>query len=137
MPPTLTRIPYAEALVAQWLRVNMGRPVYSSLPAQPNWPVLVVKLIGSSSPVREWLWSPRLQVESWGTNKTEAFHLIEEARRWIIDMAGRTFSTGAGAADDAVVNDADDDFGIMWLPDPVTNRDRYILGVTLTLHPTP
>lgn len=137
MPPTLTRLPYVESLVSGWLRVNMNRPVYSTLPAEPNWPVLVVKLIGTAHPTREWIMRARLQVESWGTNKTEAFHLIEEARRWIMDMAGRVFTTVGGAADDAVVTDADDDFGIMWLPDPPTNRDRYILGITVTLHPKP
>jgi hypothetical protein len=34
----------------------------------------------------------------------------------------------------ATVTAVDDDLGLTWLPDEVTNRDRYIFGVSVFCH---
>jgi len=140
-PPVIGyHVPYAEGLVAQWLRDNMvendiGQRVYSSLPHDPVWPLIMIKQIGGSGIRSYWINLPMIQVEAWGNNKTEAWKVIEEARRAVYRMTGQLFLATDGYPDDGVITDVNDIMDVTWLPDSVTNRDRYIWTCQLATHP--
>jgi len=76
----------------------------------------------------------RIQIDVWGTSKSEARDIAAEARAVVHAMEGESFTITGGWPDDAFVTAVADDLGLLWLPDPDTARDRYTFGVALTLH---
>lgn len=122
--------PDAEALVGDVLRAAslvVDTRVYSSIPKSPTFPLITLQRIGGTPVERHRLDQPRIQIDVWGTSKSEAHDIAQAARVAIHEMEGQTFAT-------AYVSGVDDAFGLTWFPDPPTARDRYIFGVALTLH---
>lgn len=77
-----------------------------------------------------WTVDYRLQVDTFAATEPEAFALAVETARWLDGLAGRTV---AGA----VIAGVDHDIGLANSPDPDSDAERYIVGVTLIAHPTP
>jgi hypothetical protein len=128
--------PDAEAIAGWAMRtagVTGGR-VYSSIPNSPAFPLTILKRIGGQPAERHRLDAPRLQVEVWGTKKSEALDGAQLARSVIHSLEGQSVTTGAGAPVNAFITGVTDDLGLFWSPDPPTDRDRYIFGVRLYLH---
>jgi hypothetical protein len=129
--------PDIEALCAEQVRETLSARVYSSIPRDPVYPLITVKRIGGVPAVRERLDSARLQLDVWGTSKSEARDLADQARVVLHGMESKVYSVTGGDAVNAVVTGVVDNLGLTWLPDPVTDRDRYIFGVVIYAHSTP
>lgn len=126
--------PDAEAIAGKALRdadiTGLSTRVYSSLPKEPTYPLAIVKRIGGVPAERHQLDKASLQIEVWGGPKADIHDISQDARVVLHELEGTTVSDP-----NAFVAAVEDTLGLAWLPDPVTNRDRYIFGVTLYLHP--
>lgn len=126
-----TVMPDLEAVAAAALRaenIASGR-VYSSIPANATYPLVVVQRIGGVPSIAERQDVARIQVSVWGNNKAEARDAAEAARRVLHELQGTADDTF-----DAFISAVTDDLGLFFLPDDVTHRDRYIFGVALHGH---
>lgn len=126
--------PDLEALVSEVLREELPSRVYSSIPADPVYPLMTVKRIGGLPAVAPRLDRSRLQIDVWGNNKSEARDLADSARVKVHQMEGQTYRVADGDVVDAVVTAVEDILGLTWLPDEATARDRYIFGVDVYAH---
>ncbi len=125
--------PDVEALAGAVVRTvvtAISNRCYSSLPKTPTYPLVLVKRIGGVPKERHRLDRPRLQIEAWGTTKSEAYDIAQAARVALHGMEGQTYTTPVNG----FIASVRDDLGLTWSPDPVTNKDRYIFGVSLTSH---
>lgn len=127
-------LPDSEALASSVLRTQLSARVYSSIPSNPTFPLMTVKRIGGIPADRVRLDRARLQIDVWGNSKSEARDLADAARVVLHAMENKTYRVSAGAVVDAVVTGVEDELGLSWQPDPVTDKDRYILGVALYVH---
>ncbi len=125
--PRFLAFPDAEAAVGTALRAAgiAGGRVHSSLPSNPVKPFLIVKRLPIGRPaIAQVLDAPYIQYEAWGNTKSEAHDLAQAARVAIHELQGTT-SYGA------FITGVEDELGPGWLPDPVTDTDRYIGAVRL------
>lgn len=128
---TVDAFPDAEALASHAIRSTVtGSRVYSSLPKNPTYPLVTVHRIGGVPAERHRLDAARIQVDVWGNSKSEAFDLAQQARVALHAMEATTYTTPVAG----YVTGVADDLGLIWLPDPVTARDRYVFGVVIYLH---
>ena len=139
---TFDPFPDFEALAAQAIREVVDCGVYSSIPKTPTYPLITVKRIGGIPAEMHRLDVANLQIDVWGTTKSEARDLADEARLALHGMEGRAFSEGddSGASGDVgsgFICAVDDSLGLTWLPDPVTARDRYVFGCSVFGHQYP
>jgi hypothetical protein len=121
----------AERYVGEALRTagtGAGTRVYSSIPKSPTWPLITLQRIGGLPVDKHRVDRASLQIAVWGNTKAEAHDIAQEARVAILRMEGTT-------PNGAVIAGVTDTLGMTWQPDNVTERDRYIFGMTLTLHP--
>ena len=117
------------------IEANASSRVYSSLPAKnPVFPLITLHRNGGVPTDRHFLDRARILVNSWGATKGEARALADAARLAIHEAEGNLYLIEGGDPVDAVLNGVEDIVGINWQPDPVTQRDRYIFEVALTLH---
>jgi hypothetical protein len=129
----LQLLPDAELLATTYLRTVpeittlVGSRVGTTLPAEPQFPYLVVRRYGGLPPVRGHLDQARLQVDAWGRTKQEARYLAATAQAALHAMPQATHSG-------AVVTGVDDDLGLTWQPDPDTDTPRYLVGLALYVH---
>lgn len=130
--------PDAEAAAAYLIREadvpNVGARVYSSIPTNPTYPLIILHRFGGVPAERRRLDRARIQVEAWGGTKSQARTAAAAARVALLAGAGTTLSTGGGAPVNAFISEVEDELGLQWLPDPPTNRDRYIFGIAIYLH---
>lgn len=120
------RFPDIEAIVGKALRdagVCGGR-VYSSIPRSPVWPLIVVQRLGGSPSEPRALDRARIQADVYGNTKSEARAEADSARLVLHNAEGTIFPLEAG-----YITGVEDESGLTFLPDPVTNRDRYTFGV--------
>ena len=123
--------PNSEALVGVVLRKAMTCGVYSAIPKKdPVFPLITIHRAGGVPVHKKRLDNPTLQIDAWGSNKTNAYTTAATARQQIFLMEGQMY-------DDAFVTSVDDVMGLTWLPDPDTGRDRYLFSVRLILHAVP
>lgn len=121
--------PDIEAVCGKALRaagVCDGR-VYSSIPANPVYPLARVIRLGGLPVEKHRIDQPRIQVDVWGTNKSEARDAAEAARLTLHQLEGTTDSEFA-----AFISCVELDQGPTPFPDPDTGRDRYMLTVRIT-----
>lgn len=122
--------PDAEAVVRKWLFDHLGGVgVYSSIPANPTYPLVTVARLGGVPAVRQYLDMARIDINVWGNNKSEAQDIAQECRALMMDLEGQTVTDPV----DAFVSGVEDGVGITWLPDPSTNKDRYVLSLNVFL----
>lgn len=126
-----------EALAAQQLRDHIGGGVFSSVPKDPDYPLITVQRVGGTPVERHWVDRATIQIDVWGENKGQARDLADQARVALHNMEGVTYAREFGNVDDAFVNGVEDTLGLTWSPDPPTGRDRYIFGVDIYGHPMP
>lgn len=126
-----SRFPDIEAMMARALRsANVcGGRAYSSIPRDPTWPLAVVQRLGGSPAVERRLDSASIQVDVYGNNKSEARAQADLARRALHGVEGTSFPTEMGYVTGVV-----DESGLTWVPDPITNRDRYTFSVAVFSH---
>lgn len=131
---TLRVLPDAEQLAVDWLKAHtdidalVGNKIFTALPKDPTYPCLVIRRLGGVPAIREHLDRARLQIDAWGRTKYEARQAAAAAQAALHEMPPATHTQG-------VVTAVEDDLGLTWSPDPVTDRPRYIVGVLVYLHP--
>lgn len=126
-----SRFPDSEAMAARALRdagVCGGR-AYSSIPRTPVWPLAVVQRLGGTPIEERRLDQASIQVDVYGNSKSEARSEADSARRALHDAEGTPFYTEMG-----YLTGVEDQSGLTFLPDPLTNRDRYTFSVYLYAH---
>lgn len=134
---TLTTLPDVEKLVSEFLRnqaevsTAISDRVYTAIPNNPVWPLLLVRRIGGIPRVGRPLAvdEPLVQLDAYGGTKKQAHDLAETTRAVIAERI-------QGTHDEGVVSWFE--FGTFaWLPDPgyTPARARYIADVTLTVRP--
>ena len=120
--------PNVEAIVGKKLR-DAGIPgvtgVHSSIPTDAVFPLITVQRVGVIPVIRQYLDAANIQVDVWGTSKTDAFNIAARARVLLHEMAGTSFTDPVKVWVSAV----EDSLGITWQPDPDTGRDRYLFSV--------
>lgn len=121
-------MPDVEAAASRILR-NAGLRSYSSLPGSPQYPLCVVQRIGGVPAEKHKLDEPRIQVDVWGTSKSEARDLAELARRTLFAAESAYI-----AEDNCQITCVEDELGLAFSPDPVSKRDRYIFAVRIYAH---
>lgn len=129
--------PDAEAIATHVIReadIEGVNGVYTSLPNNPDYAVVIAKSLPSRPAERHRLARARIQVEAWGNSKSEAHDIAQEARVALHEAEGQTFDVDDGAPVDAFITGVDDVLAPGWMPDPVTNKDRYIFIVHLYVH---
>lgn len=129
MPTDFHELPDVEAVARQWLSDGalavIGTRWYSSVPSTPTYPLGTVKRIGGIPAIRQALDAGNIQVEVWGTSKSEARDIAAAARVRLLRLEGKSVTTPVAAFVSAV----DDSLGLTWQPDPDTGRDRYLFSV--------
>jgi hypothetical protein len=123
----------AELLVASYLRSQSdvyalvsGR-IFTTLPAQPVYPVGIIHRAGGLPVLRMRLDTARIQADAWGRTKAEAHNLAATMRAALHSMTG-VHSAG-------VVTGIDDAVGLTYLQDPDTQIPRYTFAVNVYIHP--
>lgn len=128
-------LPDAELLAVTALRADadlaaiVDTRVYTSIPAEPTFPLVRVVRVGGIPEIRQHLDVARLQVDAWGATKFEA--------RTAAATAQAVLHRLVGSHDEGVVTAVVDDLGLSWQPDAETGQPRYTLGVALYIHPNP
>lgn len=121
--------PDIEAVIAASLRnaaiTGLSTRVYSSVPADPTFPLAVVSRIGGLPSVREYLDTANIQIDVWGGTKSEIRDIAARARVVLLGLAGTLVTSPVRAWISAV----EDVLGLSWQPDELTGRDRYVFGV--------
>lgn len=125
MTQLFLHFPDTEAIASVALR-NAGYRAGSSIPANPTYPLLVIKRIGGTPADKRALDRANLQIDVWGNSKSECRDLANAARIVLMSLEGTTSSDFNG-----VVTCVEDNLGLFWLPDQETKRDRYIFGVSI------
>jgi uncharacterized protein DUF3168 len=132
--PAFNVFPDAEAVVGKAIRdasiSGLGNRVYSSIPNNPTWPLVLVRRIGGVPAVRQYLDTANVQIEVWGDTKANAQSIAQQARTAVLNLEGRTLTDPVNA----FVTGVDDSLGLFWMPDQETSRDRYIFGMLIWLH---
>jgi hypothetical protein len=123
-------LPDIEAAVAEAIRdaaiTDLDERVYSSIPAKPTYPLAVVQRIGGTPAVRRYLDRANIQINIWATSKSEALDIAQEARVAVLETEGTTVTVDGM---NIWVSAVDDSLGLSFVPDPATNRDRYLFGL--------
>lgn len=125
--------PDAEAIVGYVIRVGVPCRTYSSIPQAAEYPLVIVKRLGGLPAQRVRLDTAELQLDVYGTTKSEARLLALQARREVWQAQGTTVTVNASIS--GFITGVEDSQGLTWLPDP-TNvpKDRYVLGLRVFLH---
>lgn len=125
-----------EKLVRDYLAADtgvaalVGTRVYTHLPASPTFPLVVLSRFAGGSTVWGHLDEPRLQIEAWAEKgQRPACESVGEAVRSAMKSVNIRGSRTGGVVSGTTEN------LYRWFPDPVTERPRYLLDVTVYAHP--
>ena len=130
-------LPDLEAVASVALRtaaISGLAGVHSSIPAKnPSYPMIIVKRLGGTPVVREYLDRARIQVDVWGgvrkdgspISKSEIHDIAQSARVVLLEMEGQSIHEPV----DVFVSAVEDALGIAWSPDPTSGRDRYVFAM--------
>ena len=124
-----------EKVVVQFLLANLDleeiigeNRVSTEIPPNADLPRIRITLTGGTIPVRSYLYSHRITVESWAEDKTTAWDaLLECIYSLEAELDGALVENG-------VVTAVDQESGITWSPDSETNTPRYLTTVRITTH---
>ena len=129
-------LPDAELLITQFLHQQQDvidaieQRVYTEVPSRATYPLGKVHRIGGIPTIRQHFDHPRIQVEAWADTKREAHDVGRILQAALHAMPESVHALG-------VVTGVDDDLGLIWLPDPVSKKPRYIFGIVAHIHPHP
>lgn len=124
-------MPDVEAVCVSALRaadVADGR-AYGAVPAEPEFPLILVQRVGGQPSVRRRLDRASIQVSAYGEDKAEARDAADAARLALMNAEATYFEELS-----AYVTGVEDELGLQWLPDPDTTRARYIFTVSVSAH---
>jgi hypothetical protein len=131
-------IPNIEKAVVQALLENeeltdlLGENrVSTEVPAEAEFPRLRVSLTGGTVAVQRWLYAMRITVEGWAETKGDAFDATVLALS-VLETLPETAQVEEG-----VITSSEIDTGLVWSPDPETDKPRYLGSVTIHIHPNP
>lgn len=123
--------PDLEAVASGALRAanitDIGNRWYSSVPADPVFPLGTIQRVGGIPAVREYMDAANIQIDVWGDTKAKARTIAAAARTVLINLTGTTVTSPVNAW----ISSVEDSLGLTWQPDPLTGRDRYLFGVTI------
>lgn len=120
--------PDAEAVVCEQLATVPGTDhVGTRIPADATGTVVRVTRLGGIAPVRGRLDLARIQVEVWNADQATARDVAAECLKALHELEGTSTET-------AFVTAVEQDLGMSFIPDPMTNQSRYIFGVAVYLH---
>lgn len=122
--------PDAEAVVAEWLRGGnldlVGARVYPSIPEDPTYPLITLARIGGVPAVRQYLDAANIQIDAWGGTKQQAHDIAAAARVRCQHLEGQSVITPV----EAFISAVEDSLGMVWFPDELTGRERYLFSMT-------
>lgn len=125
--------PNAEAAAGKILRTALtSSGVYSSIPKNPTYPLIIVRRTGGAPVTRMRLDAADLQFDVYGTTQTEARTLAAQARQALYAAEATTVTLASG---DAWISGVRDITGLFWAPDSANVPiNRYIFNVRVFLH---
>lgn len=123
MPRPVVKFPDAVFVVVEYLRAALSGPPVGSRVPDPMPPefVRVQRIGGLRGPITD---RPRIDVEAWAETESRAWELSEDARAYVMAMAGKRGET--------TVSHVSEVSGPMWLPDASTGRPKYAFAVEFT-----
>lgn len=136
--PRYRTFPDTEAVVSLALRTaplvtGLSDRVYSSIPKNPTYPLVVVKRIGGTPVERHALDRATIQVEAWGNTQSEIHDIAAAVRVKIHELEGNSF-THPNLPAAVFITAVRDVLGLLRVPDAETGRDRYIFSVNVFIH---
>lgn len=131
--PARSRFPDTEAMASKAMIAAgvCGGRVYSSIPNNPTFPLVILTRVGGLPSVERRLDSASLQIDVYGNNKSEARAAADSARLALHSSEGTTWTAEGG-----FISGVEDSLGLSFQPDPEIKRDRYIFGVIVHSHTT-
>lgn len=143
----MRRLVDIELIVTEALRdadIANGR-VYTAVPRDPVFPLVVVRRLGGTPVIEQYLDVGRIQVDAWAEKLTgepgSGFSLLgggkAEAHDLALDAQLACHGMRLSVFDGAVVTAVEDELGLSWIPDPKTERPRYSFTVAVFVHPAP
>lgn len=129
-------LPDAELLTVDFMHQQqdvidaIAERFYTEIPSRAVYPLGKVHRIGGIPTIRQHFDHPRLQVESWADTKKQAHDVGRILQAALHAMPDVEHTLG-------VVTGVDDDLGLIWLPDPVSKKPRYVFGIVAHIHPHP
>lgn len=132
-------LPDLEAVASVWLRegaiAGLENRVYSSIPADPDYPLVVVQRLGGIPAVRGYLDAARIQVDVWGgirtdgsaITKSELLVIAQQSIARLLELEGVTMTTPVHV----FVSGVEVSQGLSWMVDQSTGRDRYLFSVLI------
>ena len=87
--------------------------------------LVTVTRVGGLPAVRQYLDAARIDINVWGSTKTEAQTIAQKARGLCMDLEGQAVTSPVAAW----VSGVEDALGMTYLPDQATNVDRYVFSV--------
>lgn len=129
--PSLEAVLVAALKAQTSLDATFGNRISTKLPTAPIYPALTLRRSGSFRPVERWLTAITVEFAVWGDTGSEP--ATEEAA----DLAESVVLGLVGPYDAAVVTGVEPVLGPRNIPDPETDRPRYIFEVRVFSHPVP
>lgn len=128
-------MPDGELAVIQALRADaavttlVDTRIYTEVPANPAWPLVVVRRIGGAPSPRHPLHrdTATVQVDAYADTKQAARQLVATCQTAMHAAAGST-------VDEAHIGHVAS-LSLRWLPDDPTDRPRYVLDMRVDTHP--
>ena len=114
--------PDVEAVMCTVLKeagVAAGR-IGSGIPPDPVFPLCVVQRLGGLPPEKRKLDAARIQVDTWGDSKEDAYDTAEAARLAVFNSEGQIYQEYS-----AMVTSVLPESALIWAPDPELGRPRY------------
>jgi hypothetical protein len=128
-------MPDAEAVTGKLIRDNVsGSRVYSSIPKRPEYPLVLVRRYGGVPVTRMRLDAADIQIDVYGTSKSEARLLASQVRAALLEQ-GETGASVTVSSGNAYVTGITQIMGLTWMPDPSNvPTNRYVFSVRVFLH---
>jgi hypothetical protein len=130
MSEPVRHMPDIEAVVRIALD-DAGLRAYSSLPANPQYPVVTIQRTGGLPAVKQLLDAAVIDFNTWADNKADARDLADEVRQVVYGLVDTTNDEW-----ECTVTEVEDTLGLTFQPDPSTNRDRYVFALRIYAYST-
>lgn len=124
--------PNMEGLLSSIIRNGVtGSRVYSSLPKDPTYPLIIVTRVGGTPLEEHQLDLASVQFRVWGNSKKEALELAQAARVALHKGEAVKYVVGEDWPVGGTILSVKDTTGISWAPDNDTEKDGYVFGLSV------
>lgn len=124
--------PDAEAVASTALRAAGITRVYSMIPKNPTYPLVIVRRVGGVPTTRHRLDTADLQFDAYGETKSAARLLAAQVRQAMMEAEATSVTVRTG---NAYVTAVEDVMGMTWLTDPANLPiSRYTFTMRVFLH---